>query len=115
MKLSLTILCVAACTASLAHAQEIVVGLITKTDTNPFFVKMKEGAMEAAKAKGAKLMSAARRRWRGVRQDRQEGNRLYRYRRDAHHRQTQVWRRQQGHHVRHERVLGREVVRAIWA
>src|SRR5687768_475284 len=60
MKLSLTILlCVAACTASFAHAQEIVVGLITKTDTNPFFVKMKEGAMEAAKAKGAKLMSAA--------------------------------------------------------
>src|SRR5687767_2874204 len=60
MKLSLTmLLCVAACTASLAHAQEIVVGLITKTDTNPFFVKMKEGAMEAAKAKGAKLMSAA--------------------------------------------------------
>ena len=60
MKSTLTILlCVAACTPSLAHAQEIVVGLITKTDTNPFFVKMKEGAMEAAKAKGAKLMSAA--------------------------------------------------------
>jgi len=36
-----------------------VIGLITKTDTNPFFVKMKEGATEAAKAKGAKLMSAA--------------------------------------------------------
>ena len=60
MKSTLTILlCVSACTASLAYAQEIVVGLITKTDTNPFFVKMKEGAMEAAKAKGAKLMSAA--------------------------------------------------------
>lgn len=52
MKSTLTILlCVAACTASLAHAQEIVVGLITKTDSNPFFVKMKEGAMAAAKAK----------------------------------------------------------------
>jgi fructose transport system substrate-binding protein len=60
MKSTLTILlCVAACTPSLARAQEIVVGLITKTDTNPFFVKMKEGATEAAKAKGAKLLSAA--------------------------------------------------------
>ena len=36
-----------------------VIGLITKTDTNPFFVKMKEGAEAAAKAGGAKLMSAA--------------------------------------------------------
>ena len=60
MKSTLTILlCVSAWMASLTHAQEIVVGLITKTETNPFFVKMKEGAMEAAKAKGAKLMSAA--------------------------------------------------------
>ncbi|MBL0090739.1 MAG: sugar ABC transporter substrate-binding protein [Ideonella sp.] len=40
-------------------AGEPVIGLITKTDTNPFFVKMKEGATEAAKAKGAVLMSAA--------------------------------------------------------
>ena len=40
-------------------ADQPVIGLITKTETNPFFVKMKEGAMEAAKAKGAKLMSAA--------------------------------------------------------
>ncbi len=43
-----------------AHAaDQPVIGLITKTDTNPFFVKMKEGATEAAKAKGAKLLSAA--------------------------------------------------------
>ena len=48
-----------ACGASAAFAQQPVVGLITKTETNPFFVKMKEGADEAAKAKGAKLMSAA--------------------------------------------------------
>ncbi|MBV9243737.1 MAG: sugar ABC transporter substrate-binding protein, partial [Methylobacteriaceae bacterium] len=27
-----------------AMAQQITVGLITKTNTNPFFVKMKEGA-----------------------------------------------------------------------
>ncbi len=40
-------------------AGEPVIGLITKTDTNPFFVKMKEGAEAAAKASGAKLMSAA--------------------------------------------------------
>ena len=35
------------------------VGLITKTETNPFFVKMKEGAEAAAKAEGAELMTAA--------------------------------------------------------
>jgi fructose transport system substrate-binding protein len=60
MKSTLRILlCVSACMASLAHAQDIVVGLITKTDTNPFFVKMKEGATAAAKAKGVRLMTAA--------------------------------------------------------
>jgi fructose transport system substrate-binding protein len=43
-----------------AHAADApVIGLITKTDTNPFFVKMKEGATEAAKAQGARLVSAA--------------------------------------------------------
>ena len=31
--------------------EEVTVGLITKTETNPFFVKMKEGAQ--AEAKGA--------------------------------------------------------------
>ena len=36
-----------------------VIGLITKTETNPFFVKMKEGAQAEAKAKNAKLLSAA--------------------------------------------------------
>ncbi len=40
-------------------ADQVVIGLITKTETNPFFVKMKEGATEAAKAKGAKLLSGA--------------------------------------------------------
>lgn len=42
-----------------AYSAEPIIGLITKTETNPFFVKMKEGAAKAAKAKGAKLMSAA--------------------------------------------------------
>ena len=40
-------------------AGEPVIGLITKTDTNPFFVKMKEGATEAAKKGGAKLLTGA--------------------------------------------------------
>lgn len=35
-----------------------VIGLITKTETNPFFVKMKEGAQAEAKKAGAKLMTA---------------------------------------------------------
>ena len=38
---------------------QVVVGLITKTETNPFFVKMKEGAEKEAQAKGAKLLTAA--------------------------------------------------------
>ncbi|MFJ8786156.1 MULTISPECIES: sugar ABC transporter substrate-binding protein [unclassified Streptomyces] len=37
----------------------VKVGLITKTDTNPFFVKMKEGAEKAAKKDGVQLMTAA--------------------------------------------------------
>jgi fructose transport system substrate-binding protein len=41
------------------QAVSIKVGLITKTDTNPFFVKMKEGASKQAKALGATLLSAA--------------------------------------------------------
>jgi hypothetical protein len=36
-----------------------VIGLVTKTETNPFFVKMKEGAQEEAKKLGAKLLSGA--------------------------------------------------------
>jgi fructose transport system substrate-binding protein len=59
-----TIRCLLALTLALAlptaQAQpQPVIGLITKTETNPFFVKMREGASEAAKAKGAKLMIAA--------------------------------------------------------
>ena len=40
-------------------AGEPVIGLITKPETNPFFVKMKEGAEAEAKKLGAKLMSAS--------------------------------------------------------
>jgi fructose transport system substrate-binding protein len=46
--------------ASSAIAQtQPVIGLITKTESNPFFVKMKEGAEAEAKKLGAKLLSAA--------------------------------------------------------
>ena len=36
-----------------------IVGLITKTDTNPFFVKMKDGATQAAAQAGVQLQSFA--------------------------------------------------------
>jgi len=37
----------------------IIVGLITKTETNPFFVKMKEGAQAKADELGVKLLTGA--------------------------------------------------------
>ena len=46
-------------TIAALSADQPVIGLITKTDTNPFFVKMKEGATQMANEKGAKLLSAA--------------------------------------------------------
>ena len=42
-----------------ASAEEVLVGLITKTDNNPFFVKMKEGAEAKAKELGVTLQSYA--------------------------------------------------------
>ncbi|MGW2843301.1 substrate-binding domain-containing protein [Streptomyces sp. NPDC001493] len=38
---------------------KVKVGLITKTDTNPYFVKMKQGAEQAAKSANAELTTAA--------------------------------------------------------
>jgi len=46
-------------TMGCAQAAETLVGLITKTDTNPFFVKMKEGAEKVAVVNGVKLITAA--------------------------------------------------------
>ncbi|MGV9306097.1 substrate-binding domain-containing protein [Nonomuraea sp. NPDC003727] len=46
-------------TTSGSASEPVKVGLITKTETNPFFVKMKVGATAAAKDQGAQLMSAA--------------------------------------------------------
>ncbi|NHQ86690.1 sugar ABC transporter substrate-binding protein [Iodobacter sp. HSC-16F04] len=55
-----TRICIAlAFIAAPVFASEPVIGLITKTETNPFFVKMKEGAAAEAKARGARLLSAA--------------------------------------------------------
>lgn len=42
-----------------ALAADVTVGLITKTESNPFFVKMKEGATTEAKKLGAKLLTGA--------------------------------------------------------
>jgi fructose transport system substrate-binding protein len=39
--------------------KQITVGLITKTETNPFFVKMKEGAQAQAQKDNVKLLTAA--------------------------------------------------------
>ena len=58
---SLTLAAAAATVTTVAFAQnsQPVIGLITKTDTNPFFVKMKEGATAEAKKLGAKLLTGA--------------------------------------------------------
>jgi fructose transport system substrate-binding protein len=45
--------------ASSGGGGDVKLGLITKTETNPFFVKMKEGADTKAKALGADLQSFA--------------------------------------------------------
>ena len=39
--------------------KEVTVGLITKTESNPFFVKMKEGAQAQAKKDNVKLLTAS--------------------------------------------------------
>ena len=39
--------------------KEVTIGLITKTETNPFFVKMKEGAQAQAKKDSVKLLTAS--------------------------------------------------------
>jgi len=49
----------AACGGDSGSGDGTVVGLITKTDTNPFFVKMKEGAQSEAKSQGVDLQTFA--------------------------------------------------------
>lgn len=58
--LALCALAVSAAIAGKAHAQDTVGAcLITKTDTNPFFVKMKEGATARAEELGVELSTYA--------------------------------------------------------
>ncbi len=45
--------------ASGGGEEEVTVGLITKTEANPFFVKMKEGAQAAAEKENVKLLTAS--------------------------------------------------------
>jgi fructose transport system substrate-binding protein len=54
-------LAAAACSSndSSSSGGKPIVGLITKTDTNPFFVKMKEGAQQAAAQAGVDLQTFA--------------------------------------------------------
>lgn len=61
MNLTHSALCAAlgiATSLAIAAGQPII-GLITKTETNPFWVKMKEGAQQSAAANGARLLTAA--------------------------------------------------------
>ena len=59
MRSSLIALAGAVLAAGAGAQQAPVIGLITKTETNPFFVKMKEGAQQAAQASGGKLLTGA--------------------------------------------------------
>jgi fructose transport system substrate-binding protein len=45
--------------AGRAQADEAIVGLVTKTEVNPFFVKMRQAAEAEAKKKGVKLIARA--------------------------------------------------------
>ena len=49
----------AAAAAAPSKDKEVTIGLITKTETNPFFVKMKEGAQAQAKKDNVKLLTAS--------------------------------------------------------
>src|SRR6188768_3968069 len=55
----LAIFWVAAWVGTPAFAQDVSLCLVTKTDTNPFFVKMKEGARAKAQELGTKLTALA--------------------------------------------------------
>jgi fructose transport system substrate-binding protein len=56
-KLPISLACLAV--VLVAHGADAQIGLITKTETNPFFVKMKEGAESAAKSAGVKLYTGS--------------------------------------------------------
>ncbi|MFS8102765.1 sugar ABC transporter substrate-binding protein [Lentzea alba] len=56
---ALLTLAAAACGNGGSSGGGTLVGLVTKTDTNPFFVKMKEGAQQAASSAGVTVQSFA--------------------------------------------------------
>ena len=58
-KAATTVAAVALLALSPQASAQIGACLITKTDTNPFFVKMKEGAQEGARANGIRLQTFA--------------------------------------------------------
>ncbi|WP_424950890.1 sugar ABC transporter substrate-binding protein [Deinococcus sp.] len=57
--LSATLIAAGTATVLAQSTAQPIIGLITKTETNPFFVKMKEGAQTAATKGGAKLLTGA--------------------------------------------------------
>jgi fructose transport system substrate-binding protein len=60
MKVAKTILVTLCLALTFGLAQEAIkVGLITKTETNPFFIKMREGAQAKADELGVELLTAA--------------------------------------------------------
>ena len=56
---AVTLACAALVSGCGKSSRAVRIGLITKTETNPFFVKMREGAQKEAAAKGATLMTGA--------------------------------------------------------
>jgi len=46
-------------TALAERGEEVIIGLITKTESNPFFISMREGAQSAADALGITLLNAS--------------------------------------------------------
>jgi fructose transport system substrate-binding protein len=59
MRCTYWIMLVAVCCSTADAAEPATIGLITKTESNPFFVKMREGALQAAQQNGARLIAAA--------------------------------------------------------
>ncbi|KXP11286.1 sugar ABC transporter [Tsukamurella pulmonis] len=57
--LTVSVTSVAACNRDGGSSGGVKVGLVTKTDTNPFFVKIREAAEKQAQAKGASLVALA--------------------------------------------------------
>jgi fructose transport system substrate-binding protein len=55
----LSVIIVLLAVGALRAADAPVIGLITKTDTNPYFVAIRDGASAEARAKGARLITAA--------------------------------------------------------